>query len=77
MSLSGYRGQQKIRVNTNYDNSYYVNPQSSDNFFLYRYPQAHAEAVLGQVSQMFKLYNWNVLHLTELLEAEHSANFSR
>ena len=36
-SLSGYRGQQKIRINTNFDNSYYKNPKSSDNVFFYRY----------------------------------------
>ena len=75
-SLSGYRGQQKIRINTNFDNSYYVNPQSSDNVFLYRHSQAYTESVLGRTNQMVKLYNWNVRHLTELIEAEHASNFT-
>jgi mannosyltransferase OCH1-like enzyme len=40
-SMSGYRGQQKIRAHTNFDNNYYRNPQSSDNVFLYRYSQEY------------------------------------
>lgn len=40
-SMSGYRGQQKIRAHTNFDNNYYHNPQSSDNVFLYRYSQEY------------------------------------
>lgn len=76
-SMSGYRGQQKIRINTNFDNSYYLNPQSSDNVFLYRYSQEYAESILGRANQMVKLYNWNIRHLTELMEAEHDSNYSR
>jgi hypothetical protein len=40
-SMSGYRGQQKIRIHSNFDNNYYENPQSSDNVFLYRYSQEY------------------------------------
>uniref|UniRef100_A0A1J3K3S6 Uncharacterized protein n=1 Tax=Noccaea caerulescens TaxID=107243 RepID=A0A1J3K3S6_NOCCA len=76
-SLSGYRGQQKIRIHTNFDNSYYINPQSSDNVFLYRYPQSYTEGILGKANQLIKLYNWNIRHLTELIEREYETNFTK
>lgn len=47
-SMSGYRGQQKIRINTNFDNSYYHNPQSSNNVFFYRYSIEYTEGILGK-----------------------------
>ncbi len=49
-SMSGYRGQQKIRMHTNFDNSYYYNPQSSNNVFLYRYSIEYTEGILGKAN---------------------------
>ena len=76
-SMSGYRGQQKIRINSNFDNNYYENPQSSDNVFLYRYSQEYTEGVLGKANQMIKLYNWNIRHLTELIDRDFDTNFTQ
>lgn len=36
-STSGYRGQQKFRAHTNFDNTYASKPFNSDNVFLWRY----------------------------------------
>jgi hypothetical protein len=76
-SMSGYRGQQKIRINTNFDNSYYANPQSSDNVFLYRYSQEYTEGILGKANQLIKLYNWNIIHLNELVDHDFESGFTR
>jgi hypothetical protein len=37
-SISGYRGQQKFKAHTNFDNTYYSKPFNFDNLFLWRYP---------------------------------------
>lgn len=74
--MSGYRGQQKIRGNTNFDNSYYYNPQSSDNVFLYRFSQDYVEGILGKAHQLIKLYGWNIRHLTELMDRDFESGFS-
>jgi hypothetical protein len=37
-SMSGYRGQQKFRAHTNFDNTNFLKPHNSDNIFLWRYP---------------------------------------
>jgi hypothetical protein len=75
-SMSGYRGQQKIRAHTNFDNNYYLNPQSSDNVFLYRFSQDYTEGILGKANQLIKLYNWNIRHFTDLLERDFDSGFT-
>jgi hypothetical protein len=73
--MSGYRGQQKIRTHTNFDNSYYYNQKSSDNVFLYRYSQEYTEGILGKASQMIKLYSWNIFELNGLIIREANNGF--
>ncbi len=74
--MSGYRGQQKIRAYSNFDNNYYINPQSSDNVFLYRFSQDYVEGILGKAKQLIKLYNWNIHHFTDLLEGDFDSGFT-
>jgi hypothetical protein len=66
--MSGFRGQQKFRPNTNYDKNNFRDPYSYDNFFLYRYSKAYTDGVIGQVHQMGKFYRWTIKHLTKFIE---------
>jgi hypothetical protein len=65
--MSGYRGQQKFRGQTNFVNTYISKPFNSDNVFLWRFPEQYVNGILGKVYHFIKLYGMNIRFLTSVL----------
>ena len=66
-SMSGYRGQQKFRSHTNYDNTNHIKTKNSDNPFFWRQSLEYVEGIVGKVRHWAKLYGMNVKYIEKVL----------
>lgn len=60
--MSGYRGEQKFRAHTNFDNTNYQKPHNSDNIFIWRYPDNYVRSIVGDVDYLAKVYDVKYLN---------------